>query len=228
LVSLAGTALAIVFACSFGAPPAQAQFVCGGSTDGSEPQTGAGATAAGDARNVACGANANASSTGTPSAANTAFGDGANASGGTTAAVSVNTATGFSSNASGDGDIYRSVPRTIALRYYKAIGASRRPIISVEDRRLYASVDTGFIGQNVYLFCASEGLASVFRGAVDYQALTKAMKLGTNQFVSSRRQSDIPRFEGMGPRKAVELRGRADGAVKSAQPPTTAGVCPSM
>jgi DNA invertase Pin-like site-specific DNA recombinase len=39
---------------------------------------------------------------------------------------------------------------------------------SAEERRLYASVDTGFIGQNVYLFCASEGLASVFRGAVDY------------------------------------------------------------
>jgi nitroreductase len=29
--------------------------------------------------------------------------------------------------------------------------------ISAEDRRLYASVDTWFIGQNVYLFCASEG-----------------------------------------------------------------------
>ena len=41
--------------------------------------------------------------------------------------------------------------------------------ISPEDRRLYASVDTGFIGQNVYLFCASEGLATVFRGAVDYR-----------------------------------------------------------
>jgi len=38
--------------------------------------------------------------------------------------------------------------------------------ISPEERRLYASVDTGFIGQNVYMFCASEGLATVFRGAV--------------------------------------------------------------
>ncbi len=27
--------------------------------------------------------------------------------------------------------------------------------ISHAERRLYASVDTGFIGQNVYLFCAS-------------------------------------------------------------------------
>jgi nitroreductase len=32
--------------------------------------------------------------------------------------------------------------------------------VGSEDRHLFASVDAGFIGQNVYLFCASEGLAS--------------------------------------------------------------------
>jgi nitroreductase len=53
-----------------------------------------------------------------------------------------------------------------------------------EDRRLYASVDAGFIGQNVYLFCASEGLASVFRAAVDYKKLAKAMQLEGEQFVT--------------------------------------------
>jgi nitroreductase len=37
--------------------------------------------------------------------------------------------------------------------------------VNAEDKRLYASVDAGFIGQNVYLFCASEGLGTVFRGA---------------------------------------------------------------
>jgi len=56
--------------------------------------------------------------------------------------------------------------------------------ISPEERRLYASVDTGFIGQNVYLFCASEGLATVFRGAVDYPKLARAMKLPDQQFVT--------------------------------------------
>jgi nitroreductase len=55
---------------------------------------------------------------------------------------------------------------------------------SAEDRRLYASVDTGFIGQNVYLFCASEGLASVFRAAVDYAKLERVLELGTGQFVT--------------------------------------------
>ena len=52
------------------------------------------------------------------------------------------------------------------------------------DRRLYASVDSGFIGQNVYLFCASEGLASVFRGAVDGAELGRALQLPAEQFVT--------------------------------------------
>ena len=56
--------------------------------------------------------------------------------------------------------------------------------ISPEERRLYASVDTGFIGQNVYLFCASEGLATVFRGAVDYDKLSRTMQLSKGQFVT--------------------------------------------
>jgi len=56
--------------------------------------------------------------------------------------------------------------------------------IPAEDRRLYASVDAGFIGQNVYLFCASEGLATVFRGAVDYNKLAHTMRLPEGQFVT--------------------------------------------
>lgn len=56
--------------------------------------------------------------------------------------------------------------------------------VSPGDRKLFASVDTGFIGQNVYLFCSSEGLASVFRGAVPYEKLEKAMQLPSEQFVT--------------------------------------------
>jgi nitroreductase len=56
--------------------------------------------------------------------------------------------------------------------------------VSTEDRRLYAPVNTGFIGQNVYLFCASEGLASVFRAALDYASLARTVDLGTGQFVT--------------------------------------------
>jgi nitroreductase len=56
--------------------------------------------------------------------------------------------------------------------------------VSPEERRLYASVDAAFIGQNVYLFCASEGLGSVFRGAVDYPKLDQLLKLPEGVFVT--------------------------------------------
>jgi SagB-type dehydrogenase family enzyme len=50
-----------------------------------------------------------------------------------------------------------------------------------EDQILYTAADTGFIAQNVYLFCASEGLAVVVRGSVDRMALAKLIKLRPNQ-----------------------------------------------
>lgn len=56
--------------------------------------------------------------------------------------------------------------------------------VAAENRRLYASVDTGFIGQNVYLFCASEGLATIFRGSVDYPRLNRTLQLPEEQFVT--------------------------------------------
>jgi SagB-type dehydrogenase family enzyme len=52
-----------------------------------------------------------------------------------------------------------------------------------EDRELYSATDTGFISQNVYLYCASEGLATVVRGSIDRQALAKVMKLRPDQKV---------------------------------------------
>ena len=56
--------------------------------------------------------------------------------------------------------------------------------VSAEERRLYASVDAAFIGQNVYLYCASQGLATVFRGAVDQAKLARVLKLSDMQFVT--------------------------------------------
>ena len=46
-----------------------------------------------------------------------------------------------------------------------------------EDQMLYMGADSGFMSQNVYLFCASEGLATVVRGSVERAALAKALKL---------------------------------------------------
>jgi len=49
---------------------------------------------------------------------------------------------------------------------------------SQDDQSLYAGADVGFISQNVYLFCASEGLATVVRGMIgDKKSLGEALKL---------------------------------------------------
>jgi nitroreductase len=45
------------------------------------------------------------------------------------------------------------------------------------DIVLYSGADAAFISENVYLFCASEGLATVVIGSVDRAALSKALNL---------------------------------------------------
>jgi SagB-type dehydrogenase family enzyme len=52
---------------------------------------------------------------------------------------------------------------------------------SDEDKTIYSAADAGFIAQNVYLYCASQGLAVVVRGSVDRPALAQAMKLRPEQ-----------------------------------------------
>jgi nitroreductase len=51
----------------------------------------------------------------------------------------------------------------------------------VQDPGPMAYADAAFICQNVYLFCASEGLAVVVRASFDGPALAKALKLRDNQ-----------------------------------------------
>jgi nitroreductase len=52
---------------------------------------------------------------------------------------------------------------------------------SSPDSDLFTAADAGFISQNVYLFCASENLATVVRGSIDRAVLAKAMKLRPEQ-----------------------------------------------
>ena len=54
---------------------------------------------------------------------------------------------------------------------------------SESDKVFYGATDTGFVSQNVYLYCASEGLATVVIGMVDKPALAAAMKLRPEQKV---------------------------------------------
>jgi SagB-type dehydrogenase family enzyme len=52
---------------------------------------------------------------------------------------------------------------------------------SSSDAEIYTAADVGFIAQNVYLYCVSEGLVTVVRGSVDRAALAKTLKLQPNQ-----------------------------------------------
>ncbi|HER44211.1 MAG TPA: SagB/ThcOx family dehydrogenase [Candidatus Eisenbacteria bacterium] len=61
---------------------------------------------------------------------------------------------------------------------------SRMGNASDDQKIMYAAADAAFIAQNVYLFCASEGLGTVVRGALDREALAKAMKLGPERHVA--------------------------------------------
>lgn len=46
-----------------------------------------------------------------------------------------------------------------------------------DDKILYSAADTGFISQNVYLFCAANGLATVVRGSIDRSTLARKINL---------------------------------------------------
>jgi SagB-type dehydrogenase family enzyme len=62
-----------------------------------------------------------------------------------------------------------------------------------EDLALYNGADTGVIVQNVYLFCASEGLGVVVRGSINKAALAKTMKLRPDQKIILAQTVGYPR-----------------------------------
>lgn len=58
-----------------------------------------------------------------------------------------------------------------------------KSLTSPESSESYACVDCGFIGQNVYLFAAANGLSSAFRGSIDRSAIAETLKLKASQRV---------------------------------------------
>jgi nitroreductase len=61
------------------------------------------------------------------------------------------------------------------------------------DRDWYAAAHSGFISQNVYLFCASEGLATVVRESIDRPALARAMRLRPDQKITLAQSVGYPK-----------------------------------
>ena len=60
---------------------------------------------------------------------------------------------------------------------------SRVQLIQGEQREDYAYTTAGAMAQNLYLYCAWQGLATVLRAWVDRGALRAAMELGVDQQV---------------------------------------------
>ena len=61
------------------------------------------------------------------------------------------------------------------------------------SREAYAWADAAFISQNVYLYCASEGLATGVRAMVDRPALAKALGLPAERIVVFAQSVGYPR-----------------------------------
>jgi hypothetical protein len=61
------------------------------------------------------------------------------------------------------------------------VSYSKMDTATNEEKVFFAAACTGLISENVYLYCASEGLATVVRDAIDRPALATAMKLRPDQ-----------------------------------------------
>lgn len=64
---------------------------------------------------------------------------------------------------------------------------------TAEHQLLYSATDAGFVAQNVYLYCASAGLATVVRGSIDREALGAALGLRPSQRVVLAQSVGYPR-----------------------------------
>lgn len=64
-----------------------------------------------------------------------------------------------------------------------------------EDRKeAFAAAATGFISQNVYLYCASQNLGTVVRGWLDRRELRQAMGLGPHEHITFTQSVGYPEY----------------------------------
>jgi SagB-type dehydrogenase family enzyme len=75
-------------------------------------------------------------------------------------------------------------PATAALNlvYVADMAKAGRPATDPQQA-LNTGADAGFIAQNAYLYCASEGLATVVRASVNKPELAKLLKLRADQLI---------------------------------------------
>jgi nitroreductase len=69
----------------------------------------------------------------------------------------------------------QGAPSGVLLMYVADFGRMGRYDNAAKE--FYSGTDTGFVSQNVYLYCASEGLATVVLGNINRQAITELLNI---------------------------------------------------
>jgi nitroreductase len=82
---------------------------------------------------------------------------------------------------------------TAALNLVYVSDSTHMAGVSREEQHRVAAADIGCIGQNVYLYCASEGLACVFRASLDADRLAATLRLPETQFISFAQSVGYPK-----------------------------------
>ena len=86
--------------------------------------------------------------------------------------------------------------KEVAVNLIYVADYSRMSAGTNEVKDLYSAAATGFIGENVYLYCASEGLATVIRAEIDKPALADVMKLRPDQKIILAQSVGYPKKAG--------------------------------
>ena len=79
--------------------------------------------------------------------------------------------------ATGDAEFVRQAP--VSLVFVADYARMTKP--DPAKKLFYAAIDTGFIGQNIYLYCASQNLGTVIHDSTDKPALAAKLGLRADQ-----------------------------------------------
>jgi SagB-type dehydrogenase family enzyme len=93
----------------------------------------------------------------------------------------------------GSQDFVKTAP--VALLFVADL--SRLSKAQPKERERYAWIDTGYISQNIYLFCASEGLATVVH-ELDRARVKEALKLKPDQVIVLAQSVGFPKGDAQG------------------------------
>jgi nitroreductase len=80
-------------------------------------------------------------------------------------------------------DFVFSAPVNLVYVYNPKDAKNPRMPVPQEKRLVWIDVEVGCMVQNVYLYCASEGLATVVRGMIDQKKFGEIIKVKPEQVI---------------------------------------------